>query len=87
MHNNAIIPIVQEALWLVLLLAAPPVFAAALTGLLVALLQAATQLQEQTTQYGLKFLAVVLSLFVTASLLSGSLYHFADEIMARLPDL
>ena len=74
-----------EALWLVLLLSAPPIIAASIVGLLVAVVQAATQIQEQTLQYTLKFFAIVLTLFVTASLVAGSLYAFGDKIFTNFP--
>ena len=76
-----------EALWLVLLLSGPPVAAAALVGLVVAFLQAATQLQEQTFPYALKFLTIVIMLFVTGSLIGGTLYVFADRIFLDFPGL
>ena len=79
--------ITLEALWLVLLLSAPPVIAASVVGLVVAVVQAATQIQEQTLQYTLKFFAIVLTLFITASLMAGSLYAFADRIFASFPEL
>lgn len=74
-----------EALWLVMLLSAPPIIAASAVGLLVAIVQAATQLQEQTLQYTLKFFAIVLTIFLTASLLAGSLYRFGDTIFSNFP--
>jgi type III secretion protein S len=76
-----------RALWLVLLLSAPPIIAASAVGLIVALLQAATQLQEQTLQYTAKFFAIVLTLFLTASLIGGTLYTFADEIFTNFPSM
>lgn len=72
-----------EALWLILLLSAPPVIAASVVGLLTAIIQAATQLQEQTLQFTLKFFAIVLTIFLTASLLAGSLLAFSDAIFSR----
>ena len=48
-------------------------------------MQAATQIQEQTLQYALKFFAIVLTIFVTASLLGSSLYRFADRVMTEFP--
>ena len=72
-----------EALWLVLLLSAPPIIAASIVGLITAVVQAATQLQEQTLQYTLKFFAIVITLFMTASLVAGSLFTFADSIFSR----
>ena len=55
--------------------------------LAIALVQAATQIQEQTLQYALKFFAIVLTIFITASLLGGSLYQFADRVMTEFPAL
>lgn len=72
-----------EALWLILLLSAPPIVAASIVGLITAVIQAATQLQEQTLQFTLKFFAIVLTIFLTASLVSGSLYAYADNIFSR----
>ena len=46
MLNSEALQLVYQALWLVLMLSAPPVLAAAVVGLLIALVQAATQIQE-----------------------------------------
>jgi len=78
--DGAVVDTLTEALWLVLMLSAPPVIAAAFVGLLVAVLQAATQLQEQTFQYALKFFVVVLALFVTGGLVAGSLLTFSNRL-------
>ena len=77
----------KEALWLVLILSAPPIVAATSVGLLIAIVQAVTQIQEQTVQFLFKFIIVVITLFLTASLLGGSLYHFSDRIFLDFPGL
>ncbi len=82
--NGDMVSLTIEALWLILLLSAPPIIAASIVGLLVAIVQAATQLQEQTLQYTLKFFAIVLSIFLTASLVAGSLYAYADNIFSSI---
>lgn len=82
MLDSDALQLTQQALWFVLLLSAPPIVVAAVVGLLIAFVQAATQLQEQTTQYVMKFFAIVLTIFVTASLLGGSLYHFSDRVFS-----
>jgi type III secretion HrpO family protein len=84
---SEVIELTKQALWLTLILSGPPVGAAALVGLLVAVLQAATQLQEQTFAYALKFLAIVVTLFITAALIGGTLYTFADRIFVDFPGL
>jgi len=83
MLESQAIQLVYQALWLVLVLSAPPVIAAALVGLLIALIQAATQIQEQTLQFALKFFTIVVTIFVTASLMGGTLYQFANQVMSE----
>ena len=87
MFESQTIQLMYQALWLVLLLSAPPVMVAALVGLLIALVQAATQIQEQTLQYAVKFFAIVLTIFITASLMGGSLYQFTERVMTEFPAL
>lgn len=85
MMNAQAIELVNQALWLVLVLSAPPIAAASIVGLLVAILQSATQLQEQTLQYAAKFFAIVLTIFATVSLVGGSLYRFGDRVFTEFP--
>ena len=80
-----VVHLVREALWLVLVLSAPPIFAASIVGLVVAFLQAATQLQEQTLTYTLKLVTVTLTLLLTASVIGSTLYHFADRLFGEFP--
>jgi type III secretion protein S len=80
MIHSDIIHLTQQALWYVLLLSTPPIIVAAAVGLVIAFVQAATQLQEQTLQYVAKFFAIVITIFITASLLGGGLYQFADMV-------
>ena len=82
MFNTEAMQLTQQALWLVLILSAPAVAAAAVVGLLIAFIQAATQLQEQTFQYAAKFFAIVMVILVTSSLLGGTLMNFSDRIFS-----
>jgi type III secretion protein S len=82
---NEVLELTRQSLWLVLILSAPTILAAALVGLIVAFLQAATQLQEQTFGYAVKFLTVVIVLFITASLIGGTLYTFTDRVFVDFP--
>ena len=81
------IQLAREALWLVLLLSAPPILAAAIVGLLIAFLQAVTQLQEQTFPYAVKFVAVVVALLATATVLGSTLYNFSDRLFSNFATL
>ncbi len=87
MYNNQVIELTQQALWLVLLMSGPAVVVAALVGIFIAFIQAATQLQEQTFQYAAKFFAIVLTLFITASFMGGAIYHYTDLIFSDFTSL
>jgi len=79
--------LMERALWLVLVLSGPPIVAASIVGLLVGIVQSATQLHEQTLQYALKFLAIALTLFATATLFGGAIYRFAEQIFVAFPTM
>jgi flagellar biosynthetic protein FliQ len=64
MNAEAVIRIVREGLLLTLLLSGGPMLASMLTGLVVSILQATTQIQEQTLTYVPKLVAVFLTLMV-----------------------
>lgn len=83
MQHSEVMQLTYQALWLVLLLSAPPIVVAAIVGLVIAFIQAATQLQEQTIQYAAKFFAIVLTIFVTASLLGSGLYQLGDRVFSE----
>ena len=86
MYDQEIL-LAREALILVLVLSAPPILAAAIAGLLVAFLQAATQIQEQTFPYAVKFVVVVVALLGTAAMLGGTLFKFADRLFSGFPGM
>ncbi len=82
MFQTDVMQLTQQALWLVLILSAPAVTVAAVVGLLIAFIQAATQLQEQTFQYAAKFFAITVVILLSASMLGGSLLEFSDRIFS-----
>ena len=84
---ESVLELTKQALMLTLILSGPPIAAAAIVGLVVAFLQAATQLQEQTFAYALKFVAIVLALLATGALIGGTLYTYADRIVSDFPVL
>ncbi len=85
--NVDVIQLTQEALWLMLLLSAPFIIGSAVVGLLLAFLQAVTQLQEQTLAFAAKLGLLSILLFVSAGLLGETLYQFATRIFTSFPAL
>lgn len=73
----------SECLYLVLIISLPPIVIASVIGILLSLIQAVTQLQEQTLVFGVKLIAVVGTLFVLGGWMSGEILRFASEIFDR----
>ena len=83
MSDAAILELAMQSLILMLQLSLPPILVASLAGLAISLVQAITQLQEQTLAFGVKLVAVSLTIMLLAGWLGGELYRFADMIFAR----
>lgn len=69
-----------QALILILILSGPPVLISMVLGLIVAIFQAATQIQEQTLSFVVKLLAVVFTLLIMGSWLGDVIMQFANNI-------
>jgi type III secretion HrpO family protein len=72
----------REALALVAVVSAPPLLAALVVGLAVGVLQAATQVQEQSVGTVPRLLAVLGALALSAPWIGAHLVRFAAECLA-----
>ena len=77
MSEAEIINHASQALLLVLILSLPPIIVAAFVGIFVSLIQALTQIQEQTVSFAFKLVAVIVVLLVTAGWLGSELLGYA----------
>jgi flagellar biosynthetic protein FliQ len=78
---------VREGLLLVLLVSAPPLLASLAVGLVVGVLQAATQIQDQTLVFVPKLVTVVLVLVALGPLLGAQILRFAQALLLAIPAL
>ena len=76
--------IVQHAVWTVMAAAGPAVAVAMVVGLVVALFQALTQIQEMTLTFVPKIVAVLLVTALTASFIGAQIFTFTNEVYARI---
>jgi len=83
--QDFILNVTRQALFLVLAVSAPVLLAALVVGLIVSVLQAATQIQEQTLSFVPKVVAVALALAMSASWMGGQLTRFATALWASIP--
>lgn len=81
MTPETVIDLGREALTITVLLAAPLLLAALMTGLFVGLFQAATQIQEQTLSFIPKLLAMVIALLATGPWLLQVITDFTSDLI------
>ena len=72
---------VNTALVLTLLLSAPPLLIAAVVGLTIGLLQAITQIQDQSLPQVFKIIAILVALIFMGAILVAPLIEFTDRIL------
>ncbi|MDR1534548.1 MAG: type III secretion system export apparatus subunit SctS [Planctomycetota bacterium] len=84
MSEAHIFQIAKEAMLLVLILSLPPIVVAAALGVAVSLLQAITQVQEQTLSFAIKLLGVVLTLALSASWLGRELLVYTVRLFEQI---
>ncbi len=80
-----IVSIAKQGLYLVLILSAPPILAALVVGLIVSILQATTQVQEQTLTFVPKLVAIILVLAVLGPLGVVKIIEFTRTLFEQFP--
>lgn len=80
MSEDAVIQIFKEAVILVFKLAGPLLLISMLVGLVIAIIQAATQVHEQTLTFVPKVLVITLLLLIFSSFFISSIDSFVREI-------
>lgn len=87
MQTADIVAVLHSAMVVLMVTAAPAVIVAAIVGLLVAIVQAATQLQDQSFSQALKLGAVTLVLLVGGASMGAEVVRFGDRVLNEIPNL
>lgn len=77
----------RDALWLLMLVAAPVLLAGLITALAISLFQAATQILEPTLSFVPKLIVMLVVLAVLGSWMGGQLVDFARTLLTDFPAL
>ena len=83
MNEPVAIAYAVKAMYLVLLLSLPPIIVASVVGIMLSLVQAITQLQEQTLTFGVKLVVVVLTIFLMQGWIGAELLRYSTDIFSR----
>lgn len=77
----------QQGLLLSIMLSAPPLLIAAACGMVVSLIQAVTQIQDQTLPYVVKLVAVGATLAATGRWIGVELIELTNLAFTLVPDI
>jgi type III secretion protein S len=80
MLQSEIIQLSYNSLLMILIVSGPPIILSMILGLMVAVFQAATQIQEQTLSFVIKLFAVIGTLMVLGPWIGGQIFSFASTI-------
>lgn len=87
MDADGALRLMNELLWTSMLVAGPVLVAALATGLIISVLQVATQLQEMTLSYVPKLLVSGLVLMLLGSWMLHRVTDFAIKMITSIPNL
>ncbi|ASY61745.1 Flagellar biosynthesis protein FliQ [Sinorhizobium sojae CCBAU 05684] len=84
MNEADALDIVQTAIWTVIVASGPAVLAAMVVGVVIAFIQALTQVQEMTLTFVPKILAVMATAALSAPFVGAQISIFTDLIFSRI---
>ena len=87
MNADAVMEIGRQALEVTVLLAAPVLLASLVVGLVIAMFQAATQINEMTLSFVPKLLVVAIVLLLAGPWMLRQILGFTEKLFANLPYL
>jgi flagellar biosynthetic protein FliQ len=84
MNQADALDIVQSAIWTIIVASGPAVGAAMAVGLIIALFQALTQVQEVTLTFIPKIIAILIVTSITAPFMGQVIHGFAQQVFGRI---
>ena len=87
MNGAEVLDVGRDAIWLTLQLSAPVLIVGLIVGVGVGLVQALTQVQEQTLVFAPKIVAIFISLLVFLPLMGALMSGFMRHIAARVAQM
>lgn len=87
MLKQYVIQVTNEGFLLVMIASGPPILISMIVGLMIAIFQATTQIQEQTLTFVPKIVAVFGTLIVFGGWIGNILIRYTESIMNTFPTI
>ena len=85
MSPESVMTLSQQAVEITIMVSAPLLLAALVTGLLVSIFQAATQINEMTLSFIPKLLAMLVVMIVAGPWMLGVMMEYMQRLYANIP--
>jgi flagellar biosynthesis protein FliQ len=85
MSEQTIMDLGMRAIWVIMKIAAPPLLAILVSGLIISIVQAATQINEQTLSFIPKILVMTAVLVITGPWIIQTLVEFTVDLFKGIP--
>jgi type III secretion protein S len=82
MNIDALIQLCTQAMLLCMYVSMPIVLVGALVGLLISFVQAITSTQDQNLTQGVKMVAIVATIFISAPLSASAVKRFLNQVLS-----
>jgi flagellar biosynthetic protein FliQ len=86
MDAQAAVDLGREAMNMTILIGSPVLVAGMLVGLVIGLLQAITQIQEQTVAFVPKLVVMVLVLSLSLPWLINQMVEYSEDLITQIPE-
>jgi len=87
MTDKLVLDIANQSIWITLQMAAPPLLAAVVAGLVVSVIQAATQINEQTLSFIPKVLLMTLAMAICGPWMMHTMMDFVSKLFTEIPNI
>ena len=87
MTADQVLDVAREAIFVLIKLGAPIMLVALVVGVVVALLQALTQMQEMTLSFVPKIVAILLTALLALPFMTATLIGFGEDLFRRIAGL
>ncbi|MFC1513140.1 flagellar biosynthesis protein FliQ [Thermodesulfobacteriota bacterium] len=87
MDQMQIISLAKDAMTVTLLVASPMLLIAMIVGMVIAIFQSVTQIQEMTLTFVPKIVAIMVGMLFFASWMLTKLTDYTTDLITRIPDM
>lgn len=84
MNERDALDIIQQAIWTIIIASGPAVGSAMLVGIIIALLQALTQVQEMTLTFIPKIVVMLVVVAISGTFIGAHIYAFTEALYSRV---